>query len=200
VDDAKTSSPARVAAELANPTTRQRLLSLARWIMKVNAPKEHSPSAAHAEDLVQTAVALAYDPKKKPWLPPKTFLTLHFLLVALVLIVAPNFALGFADTALEPYEHTGWAWRLLVSLPVAAVLVALGGAIPPGTTPAAPSSSGPWPSTRPTTTPTAASRSTSIRLFGSRVGIPNALAEPEVVRPPLPRFGGTCHRARLVLK
>jgi hypothetical protein len=75
VDDAKASSPARVVAELANATTRQRLLSLARWIMKVNAPKEHSPNAADAEDPVQTAVALAYDPKKKPGLPPKTFLT-----------------------------------------------------------------------------------------------------------------------------
>src|SRR5260370_8233839 len=75
VDGAKASSPARVAAELANPTTRRRLLSLARWIMKVNAPKEERPSDADAEDLVQTAVALAYDPEKKPWLPPKTFLT-----------------------------------------------------------------------------------------------------------------------------
>jgi hypothetical protein len=63
------------------------------------------------------------------WKVPSPVDQLHFLLVALVLIVAPNFALGFADTALQPYEHTGWAWRLLVSLPVAAVLVALGGAI-----------------------------------------------------------------------
>ncbi len=50
VDDAKASSPASVAAELANPTPRQRLLSLARWIMKVNASKEHRPSDADAED------------------------------------------------------------------------------------------------------------------------------------------------------
>jgi len=51
VDDAKASSPARVAAELANPTTRRRPLRLARWIMKVNAPKEDRPSDADAEDL-----------------------------------------------------------------------------------------------------------------------------------------------------
>jgi hypothetical protein len=52
VDDAKASSPARVEAELAHPTRSVRLMSLARWIRNVNAPKEHSPNAADAEDLV----------------------------------------------------------------------------------------------------------------------------------------------------
>ena len=49
VDDAKLSLLATVEAELAKPTTRARLLSLARWVMKVNAPKERSPSDTDAE-------------------------------------------------------------------------------------------------------------------------------------------------------
>ncbi len=77
VDDANASSLARVAAELANTTTRMRPLSLARWVMKVNAPKEYSPNAADAEDLIQTALAPACDPEKKPWLAPKRQLCSH---------------------------------------------------------------------------------------------------------------------------
>jgi hypothetical protein len=44
--------------------------------------------------------------------------------VAVPLIVAPQWAIAFGEQRFEPYEHVGWAWRLLVSLPLAVVLMA----------------------------------------------------------------------------
>ena len=50
------------------------------------------------------------------------------MIVAVPLVIAPMWSLGIAESRLEPHDHVGWAWRLLVSLPLAALLIlALGG-------------------------------------------------------------------------
>jgi hypothetical protein len=43
----------------------------------------------------------------------------RFFSLAIPLIVGPQWALTFAERRYEPYEHVGWAWRLLLSLPLA---------------------------------------------------------------------------------
>ena len=45
------------------------------------------------------------------------------MIVAVPLVMAPLWALGIAESRLEPYDQIGWAWRLLLSLPLAALLV-----------------------------------------------------------------------------
>ncbi len=39
--------------------------------------------------------------------------------------IAPLWAINFAEMRFEPYQHVGWAWRLLLSLPVAALFIAM---------------------------------------------------------------------------
>jgi hypothetical protein len=41
------------------------------------------------------------------------------------MIFAPLWAINIADQHFEPYEHLGWGWRFLISLPIAALLLAI---------------------------------------------------------------------------
>lgn len=51
----------------------------------------------------------------------------RLLAVSIPLIIAPQWMIAFAEQRFEPFEHVGWLWRLVVSLPLAAALMAMAG-------------------------------------------------------------------------
>jgi hypothetical protein len=52
----------------------------------------------------------------------------RFVIVAVPLVIAPLWLLGIAESRIGPYDQVGGAWRLLLSLPLAALLIlAVGG-------------------------------------------------------------------------
>jgi hypothetical protein len=61
----------------------------------------------------------------KHWLQniPSRADQVRFVIVAVPLVMAPLWSLGFAESRFEPYDQIGWAWRLLLSLPLAALLI-----------------------------------------------------------------------------
>jgi hypothetical protein len=66
----------------------------------------------------------------KHWLQniPSRADQVRFFIVAIPLVIAPLWSLGIAESRIAPHDHVGWAWRLLLSLPLAALLIlAVGG-------------------------------------------------------------------------
>jgi hypothetical protein len=60
----------------------------------------------------------------KPAQRPSAGDLLRVMAVFIPFVIAPLWAIAFAERRFEPYQHVGWAWRLLLSLPLAAVLMA----------------------------------------------------------------------------
>jgi hypothetical protein len=64
-----------------------------------------------------------------PWRKPTVADNVLLMLLAIGLVLVPQGILSFADARCEPYEHLGWMYHFLLSLPLAAVLCLVAGGL-----------------------------------------------------------------------